>query len=162
MSPYDLLVPQLLAGGVIVYFSLRAVRRSTRETAEHEKRLAVRLAEDNRYLLELKSATVSADRADLVVNLDLLDEETTPDLLVMAERAGSLVTELSRHERSLGGLGLTLTQAKVQPGGVRLTLSPVERLGSAERVRRVVDEWNAAATPLPPGVCAAHADILVA
>ncbi|HEY3787493.1 MAG TPA: hypothetical protein VGL71_01505 [Urbifossiella sp.] len=101
-------------------------------------------------------------RADLVVDLDLADEGMIPDLRAMTEQSNPLVNALSLHERSLGGLGLALTQARVQPGSVRLTLSPLERTGSAERVRQVAEEWNAATTSLPPGVSSAHADILIA
>lgn len=156
--------PTILAALVVLVISLRAMYRARRDAEELRTEYDKQIAEIERQVGEQEtevSAQLAARPAGLVVELDLPDD-AIPDLPTASEQARSLVSSLSDQERALGGAGLTLTAAKVESGAVRLTLSPVERVGSAERVRRVADEWNARGGPLPPGVTAARADVFAA
>jgi hypothetical protein len=156
-------IPTLMCGLVIVFFSLREVRRSRRRDATHEAECHGTMEEFARLRneREISEATrMARSQAELIVKLELSDDEALPDLQFVAQQTQPLVLALSQQEQSLGGLGLTLTAAKVEPGAVQLTLSPIERLGCAERVRRIAKELNANATLPPPGVTAARAVIL--
>jgi hypothetical protein len=156
-------IPIMMCGLVIVFYCLREVRRSRKEDdvhkAEHKRKMAD-LAQQRIEWERAEEMLLGQSQAELHLKLDLSDEETLPDLISATKQAQPLVSALSQQEQSLGGLGFTLTEAKVKPGSVRLTLSPIERLGSAERVRRVAEELNTTASPLPLGVTAAHAVIL--
>jgi hypothetical protein len=156
--------PTILAGVAFVVISLHAVYRAQKreraERAEREGQVVDLARQVDERAAELLAR--SGGRATLVVELALSDAEAIPDLPATAQRAQPLVSALSRQEQSLGGAGLVLTTVKIEPGSLRLTLSPVERIGSAERVRRVAEQWNATGGPLPPGVTAARADILAA
>jgi hypothetical protein len=162
MGLYVAIAIEWLACFLIVVFIVRAVRRSD---ARAEARLQ-ELEMAKQAEVAAAWAEVAKVRADLpsalVVELHLSDGEPLPDLPATFKQTESLISALSRQEQSLGGAGFLLTAAKVEPGGVRLTLSPVERIGSAERVRRIADELNATGGQLPPGVTAARADVLVA
>jgi hypothetical protein len=163
MNPFLMSLPTVLASLIILYFVLRALRRSQITDAAHEAEYRRKMAEYARRDAERERTEATRrtrSQAELVVKLDLSDEERLPDLRLATQQAQPLLSALSQQEQSLGGLGLTLTAAKVERGSVRLTLSPIERSGSAARVRRVAEEMNAALSPLPPGVTAAHADIL--
>lgn len=166
MGLYVFIAVEWVACLVVVVLIVRAVRRGD---AEAEARVQ-KLAAEKR--VEIDAAWAEAARAqaalaalppELVLELDYSDDEPSPDdLFAASEHAKLLVSSLSEQEQALGGSGLTLTAARVEFGAVRLTLSPVERVGSAERVRRVADEWNARGGPLPPGVTAARADVSAA
>jgi hypothetical protein len=147
---------------LVVVLIVRAVRRddvrSEARLRELETSSRAKVAEAEAELAKVKVQLPP----DLVMELDLSDETPLLDLPAAFKQTESLVSALSQQEQSFGGSGLTLTAAKVEPGAVYLTLSPVDRIGSAERVRRVVAEWNAHGGPLPPGVTAARADVLAA
>ncbi|MCI0704270.1 MAG: hypothetical protein L0241_24695 [Planctomycetia bacterium] len=162
MGLYIVIAVEWIACLVVIVLIVRAVRR---DDARWEARL-----QNVETSLEAKVAAAQAELAkakaelppDLVLKLELSDDDPLPDLSSAFKQTEPLVSALSQQEQSLGGAGLTLTAAKVEPGAVRLTLSPVDRIGSAERVRRVAEEWNARGGPLPPGVTSAHADVLAA
>lgn len=163
MNPYLMSLPTVVAAVVILFIVLRALRRSQIADAAHEAEYQRKMAEFAQQRAEREAAEATRrarTQAELVVKLDLSDDESLPDLPLATQQAQPLVSALSQQEQSLGGLGLTLTAAKVEAGTVRLTLSPVERVGSAERLRRVAEEMNTTASPLPLGVTAAHAHIL--
>jgi hypothetical protein len=149
----------ILALIVITAVSLHAVYRSRRRFTDREAELTVRRAELERTLAELNSRFASLP-AGLIVELDFSSNDVLPGLRFASEQTEPLVSALSRQEQMLGGAGLTLTAAKVEPGAIRLTLTPVERAGSGERIRRVAEEWNTSGGPLPPGVIAARVDVL--
>jgi hypothetical protein len=162
MTLYIVLAVEWLSALLFVAYMLREVKRS-RERGEARLREAEASSQAAVAAVEAELARFKAMLPpDLVMKLELSDEEPSPDVFTASEQVKPLVSALSQQEQSLGGAGLTLTAAKVEPGSVRLTLSPVERVGSAERVRRVADEWNARGGPLPPGVTAARADVLAA
>jgi hypothetical protein len=157
-------IPTLTCGLVVVFFSLREVSRARRaaaaDTVEFQHKMA-EYAQQREEREASESTRLARSQAELVVTLDLSDDETLLDLSLAFQQAQPLLSALSQQEQSFGGLGLTLTAAKVEPGAVRLTLSPIERLGSAERVRRIAEELNATTSLLlPPGVTAAHAVVL--
>lgn len=156
-------LPTLLAGVVIVVIALRAMYQARREGEASKAECDRQMAELARWQAEREAAEVTRlarSQAELVVNLDLASDDVLPDLPAAFKQTELLVSALSRQEQSLGGAGFLLTAAKIEAGAVQLTLSPVERTGSAERVRRIADEWNATGGPLPPGVTAARADVL--
>ena len=163
MNPYLMAFPTVLVSLVFLFYVLRDLHRVQIADAVHEAEFQQKMGELAKQKVEWdisKAARKARSQAELVLKLDLTDEEALPDLPLATQQAQWFVSELSQQERSLGGLGLTLTAAKVEPGVVRLTLSPIERAGSAERVKRVAEEINASSSPLPPGVSAAHAVIL--
>ena len=156
--------PTIFAALAVLVVSLWALYRTRRENEAHKAECARRKADFERQLIEREVELLSeflTEPANLVMELDLLDE-ATPSLRFASEQTEPLVSSLSQQEQSFGGSGFTLTAARVEPGAVRLTLSPVALAGSAERVRRVADEWNAHGGPLPPGVTAARADVVAA
>lgn len=160
MNISGIIISQSLSYAVIAAVFLHAVRRNRLRTQAHLNSLNESLKAE---VAAAKSEAAKAMReipATLLLSLNLLDESVVPDLPLATQQAQTLVSALSQQERSLGGLGLTLTAAKVEPGALRLTLSPVERLGSAERVKRVAEDVNASSSPLPPGISAAHAAIM--
>jgi hypothetical protein len=163
MNPYLMSLPTVMSAAIILFFLLRALHRSqiadVAHQAEYERRMA-ELAQERAEWEATAALRQLRSQAELVVKLDLSDEEAVPDLPSATQQAQPLVSALSQQEQSLGGLGLTLTAAKVEAGTVRLTLSPLDRVGSAERLRRVAEEVNATASPVLPGVTAAHAHIL--
>jgi hypothetical protein len=158
---YVVIAVEWLSALLFVGYMLREVKRSD---ARHKARLQV-VEASARAMVAEAAAELAQARAelppDLVMDVDLSDETPILNVPAACEQTEPLVSALSRQEQALGGSGLLLTAAKVEPGSVRLTLSPVERHGSAERVRRVAAEWNAHGGPLPPGVTAARADVLV-
>jgi hypothetical protein len=163
VNPYVMSFPTVIVSLVFLLFVLRDLRRVKTADVAHEAEYKRKMADYAQLRAQVEksdTARRARSQAELVVKLKLLDEVTLPDLPLATQQAQPLVSALSQQEQSLGGSGLTLTAAKVEPGAVRLTLSPIERLGSAARVRRVAEEINAATSPLPPGVTAAHAVIL--
>jgi hypothetical protein len=163
MNPYLMSLPTLIWAAIMIILILRTLRRSQLADAIHETDFKQRMTILAQYRAELQAQRAdhqARSQAELHVKLDLSDEEACPDLPLATHQAQPLVSALSEHEQALGGLGLTLTGAKVEAGSVRLTLSPRERVGSAARLQRLAAEVNATTSPLPPGVTAAHADIL--
>jgi hypothetical protein len=163
MNPFLMSAPTVLVCLVLLFILLRDLRRVQRTDAAHEADYQRKMAEISRQREESEKSDAASgvhSQAELIVNLELSNEELLPDLQVATQEAQPLVSALSQQEQLLGGLGFALTAAKVGPGSVRLTLSPIERSGSAERVKRVADEMNSTASALPPGVTAAHAVIL--
>jgi hypothetical protein len=162
VNPYLMSLPTVLVSIIFVFIVLRDLRRANRadaaSKAEYERRMA-EFAQERAECEAAVAALLARSQAELVVKLEMMDEDAVPDLLSAFQETRPLVMALSQHERSLGGSGLTLTGAKVEPGAVRLTFSPVERLCSAARVQRIADEVNNAAPPLPPSVTAAYAHI---
>jgi hypothetical protein len=162
MGLYIVIGIEWIACLLIIVWIVRAVRR---DDARAETRLrtleAAKQTEVDAAWVEV--AKVKAELPpDLVVKLDLSSDDVLPGLRFASEQTEPLVSALSRREQLLGGAGLTLTAARVEAGAVRLTLSPIDRSGSDQRVRRVAEEWNANGGPLPPGVTAARADVLAA
>lgn len=156
MNPYELLIPQLLAGAVIVVIALRAVRRARREAEAHEQRIANRQQEHARFLAQLGAAAANpgspastfvaewARPSVLRVTLGLADPNMVVDILRMTREAGELIAGLSEYETRIGGRGLLLTGMKAEPGQVILTLIPKDAAGAGSRVERVADAINAA------------------
>jgi hypothetical protein len=162
VNPYLSSLPTVVLGLVVLFFLVRIIRLAGRMEAEskagHERRKAELDALQAKYEAAL-AARAATPPADLLLELDLRSGDVIPGLRLASEQTEPLVSALSRQEQELGGAGLTLTEARVEPGAIRLTLSPIDRAGSAERVRRVADQVNAAGAPLPPGVTAARADV---
>ncbi|MBY0512772.1 MAG: hypothetical protein K2P78_02555 [Gemmataceae bacterium] len=167
MTWYQMLIPQLFGYAVILAVLLRVIRTARRDGAAHRAEHERTMAEFARLRAGRAAPPAPPAAVDLIVHLDLSDEDAMPELRAVAEQAGPLVRALSRHEQALGGAGLTLTAAKVERGTVRLTLSPVDRVGSGERVRRIAEQINADQpapdlAALPPGVTSASAGVLAA
>ncbi|AWM39217.1 hypothetical protein GobsT_24900 [Gemmata obscuriglobus] len=162
MEVYAVITIEYLTCLGFVLVMLRTVRR---DRAACEARLREADAAARRDVVEAR-AELSRLRAslppELVLKLELSDDEPAPDLPAAFEHAKPLVFSLSAQEQSLGGGGLVLTAAKVEFGSVRLTLSPVDRVGAAERVRQLAEAWNANARQLPPGVISAWAAVVAA
>jgi hypothetical protein len=162
MTLYIVIGVEWLSALLFVAYLLREVKRNKARN-EADLRAVEASLREKVTAAEAELAKVRAELPpDLVMELDLSGESPLLDLLAAFKQTEPLVSALSRQEQSFGGAGLMVTAAKVEPGSVRLTLSPLERLGSAERVRRVAEEWNARGGPLPPGVTAARADVLAA
>lgn len=157
--------PTILAAIAVLAVSLHALYRARRENREHRAKTDAWKADFDRQLAAREAelrARFAARAPALVMELDSADEDALSRLVAAGPQTVSLVSSLSARERELGGGGLTLTAAQVKFDAVRLTLSPVERAGWAERARRLADEWNARGGPLPPGVTAARADVSAA
>lgn len=187
MNPYELMIPQFLAGAAIVVIALRAVRQSRRETEAHGERLARRQENHDRYIDELKKAVANpglpasqfvtewAEPSALRLTLDMNDPKAVPDIARVARDIGELLEKASQFEEALGGRGLVLTAARAEPGRVVLTLTPRDPLGSAGRVRQVTNALNGepdtdrrvtgptfAAPSLPTGVSGVRAELAIA
>ncbi|QJW96544.1 hypothetical protein [Frigoriglobus tundricola] len=161
MNPYLMSLPTVTAALIVLFFSLRALCEARIADAAHKAEHEKKMAEFARQRAEREAAGWKLPVV-LRVTLDLADPNSEVDILRTTLEAGQLVTRMSESETASGGRGLFLTEAKIEPGSVRLTLSPVEYIGSAERVRRIAEEWNAHGGPLPPGVTSAHADVTAA
>ncbi|HYH64180.1 MAG TPA: hypothetical protein VD866_05735 [Urbifossiella sp.] len=176
MNPYELLIPQLLAGAAVVFFAFRAVRRSNRADAAHQAEYERRMTELRPASTERLTARAPTDaRAVLSLALDL-DDGSFPDLALVAQWAEQLVTDLGPLERDLGGRGLSLAAVRAEPGRFELLFRPDDPAGSSDRVQRMADLLNAlieervgAAGETPvwfdrfsPGVAVAYAGVSLA
>ncbi|AMV27900.1 hypothetical protein VT84_26085 [Gemmata sp. SH-PL17] len=162
MNFYELLIPQLLAGAVIIVIALRAVHQSRLESEAHEQRIAKKHVVHEQYAAQVQEAlahpelpastfiTEWARLPVLRVTLDLADPNALADVGRMAQDAGPLITGLSDYEVKIGGRGLTFTEMKVAPGQVILTLTPKNAAGATERVARVADALNATFGAITP------------
>lgn len=176
MSVLEPILPTLAAAALVVFFALRAVRRSDRADAAHQAEYERRVAELRAARAERPATAPPTDaRAVLSLALDL-DDGSFPNLALVARWAEQIVTDLAPIERDLGGRGLTLAAVRAEPGRFELLFRPDEPVGASDRVQRMAELLNAliedrvgaAGDPpirfdrFPPGVAVAYAGVTLA
>ncbi|HEV3385963.1 MAG TPA: hypothetical protein VG097_14185 [Gemmata sp.] len=156
MNPYQLLIPQLLAGLVIVVIARRAVRQSRLEKESEKEEIEKRRLELERYLSQVNEAvanpSVPANEyitewdkgSTLQITLTLANPDSVADVAQIAQDSAQLLAGVSRYEEEIGGRGFVLTEARAERGVVVLNLTPKDAIGAKGRVKRIVEALNAA------------------
>src|SRR5579872_2473169 len=136
MNPYQLMIPQLLAGLVIVVIARWAVRQSRLEQESEKEEIAKRQLELKRYLSQIDEAAANPsvparkyvtewDRGStLQIILRLTNPDIVADVAQVAKNSAELLAGLSRYEETIGGRGFVLTGARADRGVVVLNLTP--------------------------------------
>lgn len=189
MSPYHMLIPNLLAALVVIVIARRAVWQSRQSNKAHMENLAKEQAELQEYLQQVREATAHPSepasryitewqrKAVLQITLKLTDSDAVADVGQATRNVAQMLAGLSRYDEAIGGRGLILTKATAEQGAVVLTLTPKDETGAMGRVKRIVEALNAAfdaadsptetgAIPelgrLPENILGAHAVALAA
>jgi hypothetical protein len=156
MNAYQMLIPQLLAGLVIVVIARLAVRQSRLAKESEREEIANRESELKRYLRQVEEAVANPlvpaseyitewkKASILQITLTLANPDTVADVGQVAKDSAQLLAGINQYEEAIGGSGLTLTEARAERGAVVLTLTPKDAKGAADRVNRIVETLNAA------------------
>ena len=144
MNPYLMSLPTVTAAFIVLYFSLRALRKSRIADAVHKAEYEKKMAEFARQRAEREAAGWKPP-AVLRLTLNLRDSDAVADIANVTREAQQMLADLSKYETAIGGRGFILTEMKAEPGQVVLTLTPKDTTGAGPRVERVAEKFNEAA-----------------